>query len=438
LALLAMLKALNAPSDRARRRFTAPFTFFFLVLPFGISTGYMSVTLPFLLTGAGLSVAAAAAIVALGASANTFRFLWGPLTDLTLTLRRWYWIGLLASAGTLLLLSWMPLRKEALGLISVVVFLTQVAIALIILPVGGLMAHTVREEQKGRAAGWTSAGSMGGTGFGGGAGVWLAAHWSVHAAGLCLTVVMLACGAALWFVPDWRSDSTERLASRVRAIGRDLVQTMRSAMPLFSAILVASPIGVGAAANLWSAVATDWHAGPDTVALVTGVLNGLISALTCAAGGWIADSCGRWWAFFGSGAMLVVVAITMAVMPRTPTAYAAGVLVYAACLGLALAAYNAVVLHATGRGAAATKYSVLSSAGNIPNAYMTAFDGWAHDRFRAGGMLVAESIVTVACILAGLTILRWLNNGLARRERGSADFASVGPEVETIPVAQTE
>jgi len=89
LALLAMLQALNAPSECASRRFTAPFTFFFLVLPFGISTGYMSVTLPFLLTGAGLSVAAAAAIVALGASANTFRFLWGPLTELDKTPIGW-------------------------------------------------------------------------------------------------------------------------------------------------------------------------------------------------------------------------------------------------------------------------------------------------------------------------------------------------------------
>ena len=88
-----MRKVLKAPKNRASRRFTAPFTFFLLVLPFGISTGYITVTLPFLLTRAGLSVAAAAAIVALGASANTFRFLWGPLTDLTLTLRRWYCIG---------------------------------------------------------------------------------------------------------------------------------------------------------------------------------------------------------------------------------------------------------------------------------------------------------------------------------------------------------
>ena len=49
-----------------------PFMFFFLVLPTGISAGFVGVTLPFVLTRAGFSVAAAAAIVAVGLSANVW------------------------------------------------------------------------------------------------------------------------------------------------------------------------------------------------------------------------------------------------------------------------------------------------------------------------------------------------------------------------------
>jgi len=37
--------------------------------------------------------------------------------------------------------------------------------------------------------------------------------------------------------------------------------------------------------NLWSAVAIDWHAGANMVALVTGVLNGIVCALGCLLGG---------------------------------------------------------------------------------------------------------------------------------------------------------
>ena len=58
-----------------------------------MSAGFVSVTLPFALTRAGFPVAITASIVALGVSANVWRFLWGPLADLTLTLRRWYVIG---------------------------------------------------------------------------------------------------------------------------------------------------------------------------------------------------------------------------------------------------------------------------------------------------------------------------------------------------------
>jgi hypothetical protein len=67
------------------RKSTHPFAFFFLVLPYGISSGFVSITLPFVLTRVGFSVALAASIVAIGVSANLWRFFWGPVADLTFT-----------------------------------------------------------------------------------------------------------------------------------------------------------------------------------------------------------------------------------------------------------------------------------------------------------------------------------------------------------------
>jgi len=153
---------------------TRPFVFFFLVLPYGISSGFVSITLPFVLTRFGFSVALAASIVAIGVSANLWRFLWGPVADLTLTARRWYLLGLGTSAATLLLVALLPLHQNAVAILMAVVFVSQVAGTLIVLPVGGLMAHTVAEKAKGRAAGWYQAGNLGGNGIGGGVGVWLA------------------------------------------------------------------------------------------------------------------------------------------------------------------------------------------------------------------------------------------------------------------------
>ena len=86
---------------------------FFLLLPYGISLGFASITLPFFLTRAGFSVACAAAIVALGVSANVWLFCWGPIVDLTLTPRPWYLLAIVVAAATLFLLGIM-LNSEAL------------------------------------------------------------------------------------------------------------------------------------------------------------------------------------------------------------------------------------------------------------------------------------------------------------------------------------
>jgi hypothetical protein len=78
---------------------------------------FVSITLPFVLTRGGFSVAIAASIVATGVSANLWRFLWGPVADPTLTARRWYLLGLGTSALTLLILSLMPLHKTEVGIL---------------------------------------------------------------------------------------------------------------------------------------------------------------------------------------------------------------------------------------------------------------------------------------------------------------------------------
>lgn len=387
------------------RESTRPFLFFFLDLPSGISSGFASITLPFVLTQAGFSVAAASAIVALGVSANLWRFLWGPIADLTLTARRWYLIGLITTAATLFLLSVVPLRASSSGLIYAVVFISQVASTLVMLPLGGMMAHTVAEESKGRAAGWYQAGNLGGNGIGGGAGVWLAAHYSKEIAGAALAISMLVCALALLFVADVRIVTTETLRQRMALLWRDLVAIVTAAIPLLVTILVCSPIGAGAMNNVWAAVAPDWHASADMVALVTGVLNGVVAAAGCVVGGWIADRVGFWWAYFSSGIAIAAVAIIMASAARTPGSFSVGVLSYAFTNGVAYAAFSALVLMAIGKGAASTKYAALCSLGNLPVVYMTALDGWVHDRYGAAWMLHFDGLAGVVCVVFAMLAL---------------------------------
>jgi PAT family beta-lactamase induction signal transducer AmpG len=163
-------------------------------------------------------------------------------------------------------------------MLMVIVFVSQVASTFIVLPVGGLMAHTVADQAKGRAAGWYQAGNLGGTGIGGGAGVWLANHYSKEIAGGFLSLAMLVAALALFFVSDVRLVTTETIRQRLRLLGRDILSMLRSPILLFTIVLVMSPIGAGAMNNVWSAVAPDWRADPNTVAI-----------------GWVHDRFGTGW-----------------------------------------------------------------------------------------------------------------------------------------------
>ena len=84
---------------------------------------------------------------------------------------------------------------------------------------------------------------------------------------------------------------------------------------------------------------------------------------------------------------------------------------------------TALIFYAIGKGAASAKYAIFASFGSAPVAYMTAFDGWAHDRWGAAGMLNAEAFLGLGCIVLGLVALSNVNRlgaiGVAARKASS-------------------
>ena len=106
--------------------------------------------------------------------------------------------------------------------------------------------------------------------------------------------------------------------------------------------------------------------------------------------------------------------LVMVVAPRTPNIYSSGVLFYAFSMGLNAAGFSAILLYAIGRGAASAKYAILASFGNVPLVYMTAFDGWMHDRSGVVGMLAGEALLSLGCIVLGIVAV-WKIGGATVR-----------------------
>jgi hypothetical protein len=69
-----------------------------------------------------------------------------------------------------------------------------------------------------------------------------------------------------------------------------------------------------------------------------------------------------------------------------------------------------MVVHAIGKGVASTKYAFCQSLGNLPVVYMTALNGYVHDRYGTSWMLINEALAALVCVVAGLLALRAIVN----------------------------
>ena len=415
----------DAPAPHA----VHPSLFLALFIPFGTVSGFLTVALAYQLNAQGVSATAIAGVIALSYLPHTWKFLWAPLVDTLLTRKIWY-IGSAIGCGAGLYLSGVvtDTAHVSLPLLDALLLFSALASTFLAMSIESLMALTVTDEQRGRVSGWAQAGNLGGQGIGGGLSLWLIqnAGFSDAASGGALGLICALCCLALFWVDGSRPllkveghvEAAGHLGvkANLRAIGRDLWDLLCSRIGILALLICLLPIGTGAAQNLWSPIATEWHASADVVAFVTGAMSGVISAFGCLAGGWLCDRMDRKKAYCVFGFLLAVTAVGMALCPRTSDQYIFWTSVYAFVVGLCYAAYCAVVLEAIGKTAAATKFSFLSSVSNSPIMLMTFVDGAAQSRWGTNGMLWTEAwcgVVGIVAFVAAAVMIRRRAVGLA-------------------------
>jgi MFS family permease len=393
-----------APLDIPRRP-PHPIGFLVLIVPFGATAGFVNVVLAFLATRAGMSVTQGASLVALNMFPQVWKFLWAPVADKTLTRKRWYLLSSIVCAAGMFSMATVRLGPQTINLMSGIVLLTSVAATFQGFAVEGLVAYLTPPEERGRVSGWFQAGNLGGSGIGGGVGLWLlnslASPWM---AGAILAGGMLACSVALLWIDDVPAHRTDGpLTAAIRQVSLDLWQVLTSYEGILCAVLCVVPVGTGAATAVLaqSEVAAFWSAGAREVALTQGVVTGLTSMLGCLIGG---IACSRFFsARFGYvlfGAGMALVATWMAVAPMQVPEYIAFSLAYSFTAGLTYAAFSAFVLDAIGTGHAATKYNGFASLSNTPIWYMGLVLARAETAWGPKAMLLTESALGVLGIAA--------------------------------------
>ncbi len=397
-------------SERARP--TPPSLFAFTILPFGAAVGYVSIAAPFWLEAQGVSLAAIGTISGIANTPHAFKFLWAPLVDLGGHRKRWYVATTVLTAVALAVLAFFPDPGHHLVTYTALAAIAQVAGTTSAAAADGLMAITTRGEDKGKAGGYRMAGNVGFTGVLGALALWVAkVTGSVPVAGLVLAgVTLLALLPALRIHEvatavvatsrGWLAD----VASRLGEVLGDVWRTVTSRDGWTGLVICAMPVGAGALTNLFTAMATEYQAGEDLVAMVNGLGGGVVGALGALVGGALADRMNRRLAYALSGALTAGTALAMFFAPLNATTYTWGVLLYSFTNGIAFATLAAFILELCGSGAgAATKYTAFIAIANLASSYVTTLDGWGS---RLPGLGVRGSLVAdVALTGVGIVVL---------------------------------
>jgi MFS family permease len=348
-----------------------------------------------------------AGLVALSILPGTWKIFWAPVIDTTLSAKRWYILSAWATGLSILATAFVPARESSMGLLNVLNLVVATVSTVLAMSTEILMAHSTAEDRRGRAGGWSQAGYLGGSGLGGGAGLWMAEHVSAWSAGAVLGIACLLCCVALrWFQEPERSHAALPYRMSMIAVGKDVWSLVRSRSGFLALLLVFLPLGTGAASGLWPAIADDWHANADTVALVNGALGGILSMFGCLVAGYICDRIDRKTGYAIFAIALAVCTAWMGFAIKTEFTFVLFTSVYAFLLGFSYASFTSVVLEVIGTGSAATKYNVFACLSNIPITYMTTVDGLAQTRWGSSGMLYVEAAAAVAAVLFFVMVAR--------------------------------
>lgn len=384
-----------------------PWLFVLTGLPYGVVGSFAGAVMPYRAAHAGINVDEIGKYGSLLLIAAALQFLYAPIVDIGP--RRKHWLVIVAALGAACLIAscMMPLPQHT-GAFLGFAFAAQLISGLVGSCNGGLMAASMPDLVRGKAAGWYNIGNLSGGGLSATIAIWMVGHeLDPRAIGAVLAVMMVVPSlAALWIdePPRPRASARAVFAETLRDVGGVLFT--RSG--LTGIALCISPVGTAALANYFSGMSKPYGASANTVAAVTGLGNVVLTAVGAGICGYLCDRYNRRVLYLASGAMTAVCGILMALSPRTELTYVIGVATYALITGFCYSSFTATVLGTIGQAgrAAATQYTLFVAAGNIAIAYVGFIDTRFESRHGVEGVIWSDAALNLLGV-AVLAIVFW-------------------------------
>jgi PAT family beta-lactamase induction signal transducer AmpG len=401
----------TAASDSANNRTVVkhppPWLFVVTGMPYGVVGSFAGSVMPYMTSQAGIDVGSIGWYGALLLVPPMLQFLYAPIVDIGP--RRKHWLVLVSVIGALCLIAscLMPLPRHT-GLFLAFAVVAQLISGLVGSCNGGILAASMPDELRGKASGWLNIGNLSGGGLSATVAIWMVGHgYDPAIIGATLAAMMVLPSLAALSI-DEPTHAQTPARDVFRQTLRDIEQVLFSKAGLTGIALCISPVGTAALTNYFSGMSGPYHASANTVALVTGLGNVVLTALGAGVGGYLCDRFNRRVLYLASGTMTAACGIVMALSPRTELTYAVGVATYALITGFCYSAFTATVLETIGRAgrAASTQYSLFVAAGNAAIAYVGLVDTRFHEHHGVEGVITSDAALNLAGV-AILAVVFW-------------------------------
>jgi PAT family beta-lactamase induction signal transducer AmpG len=388
---------------------------------FGLYGGIAFFAMPQVLATHHVSEVRIAAITAMALSPNFWAVIFGPMLDVRFS-RRWYATFFAGLAGVLAFIAVINLRH--LVVLEVALVTGSAAAILSTTALGGWLSSVCRKEDENKLSAWFNFAYICSSGFTMMIGGELIRHLPLWLAAALLGAIVFLPASLFLFIPAPGPD--RRLAGEsFTQFSREIFALLRRKEILVTLLLFITPCGSFALTNLLGGVGNDFSASPRMVSLAGGAGAILPGILGCLLFPLLSKRMPLRLLYLANGTLGGLFTLSLIVLPHAPWTFALALLGEFLFQTISYTGTVALTFEAIGKNnpLAATTFTFLIAATNVPVAYMLYVDGKAYSFGGVRGSFAADAAISiVVCALLG-----WL---LSRRQ-GEA-FGSGVPAIDPV------
>lgn len=371
----------------------------------GFASGTMNFVMPQLMASVHIPEPKIALITAIAVSPNFWFVLFGPILDVRFS-RRWYATMLAALSGAAAAVAVLSLRH--LILLQAAMVVCNAAAMLSSSALGGWLSNIVPSEHKNPLSKWMNIALVSGTGLIVGLGGEMVRGLGLAPAAVLLGMLILVPAAAFVLIPAPGPDG--RLTGESFAqFNREIFAMLKRREVVVVLLLFLSPCSSFVMPNLMGGLGADFHASARAVSFWGGVGAFIPGLLGCFVFPVIARRVRLRFFYLANGILGCLFTLSLVAMPHTTATYAGALFGEYLFQAVAFSIQIGIVFEAIGpdNPLAATTFSFLTAATNVPVTYVTLIDGRAYAKAGITGTLFVDAAIGIlTCLVAASLFVR--------------------------------